>query len=52
MCGNKCVSFHRDEGDTGSRHASRFTAHISNVDFTVTSSVFMLVTKVPVGPEK
>jgi hypothetical protein len=44
--GNICVSFRRDRGDTGSRHASVMLI------FTVRGSVFMPVTKVPCGPKE
>jgi hypothetical protein len=44
-CGNRCISSSRQRRLT-------FTARISDVDFIVTGSVFMPVTKVPYGPKE
>jgi hypothetical protein len=45
-CRNRCVSFRRDRGDARTWNASLMLI------FTVTGSVFMLVTKVPCGPRE
>jgi hypothetical protein len=43
---NRCVSFHREQ------RRRRFTERVSDVNFTVTGSIFMHVAKVPCGPRE